>query len=264
MSENKKYYYIKLKDNYFDQDNIKVLEAIPNGHIYSLIVVKLYLKATKYGGQLKMTESIPYDPKKIDILASVLNHDVAHVKEAIRLSSELGIISIFDTGEIWMSEIQNFIGHSSSEADRKRAYRKKLIEEEIEEVGHLSDVRPPEKEIEIETEIETEINKVEKFNFKKSLLGLGVEKEVVDDWMKVRKNKGATNTEISFNTISSQIKKSKYSATQCIMLSIVKDWKGFNNAWIKKEDEETIEGFASNEEKENKEELNKKLQGVYK
>ncbi len=157
MSDNKKYYYIKLKDNYFDQDNIKVLESVPNGHIYSLIVVKLYLKATKYGGQLRMTESIPYDPKKIDILASVLNHDVAHVKEAIRFSNELGIISILDTGDMWMSEIQNFIGHSSSEADRKRAYRSKIKEIESDTMGHLSDERPPKIEIEIELEREKEL-----------------------------------------------------------------------------------------------------------
>ena len=149
MSDNKKYYYIKLKDNYFDQDNIKILESVPNGHIYSLIIVKLYLKATKYGGQLRMTESIPYDPTKLDILANVLNHDVAHVKEAIKLSGELGIISILDTGAMWMSEIQNFIGNSSSEADRIREYRSGLKKESVQ----LYDKSTPKIEIELDIEI---------------------------------------------------------------------------------------------------------------
>jgi len=171
MSDDKKYYYIKLKDNYFDQDNVKILESVTNGHIYSLIIVKLYLKATKYGGQLKMTGSIPYDPTKIDILAKVLHHDVSHVREALKLSNELGIITIQDSGAMWMTEIQNFIGLSSSEADRKRAYRKGISQSNFEKIrqisdkcpsqiallGHLSDVRPP--EIEIEIEIEKDIEK---------------------------------------------------------------------------------------------------------
>ena len=157
MADNKKYYYIKLKDNYFDQDNIKILESFPNGHVYSLIIVKLYLKATKYGGQLRMTESIPYDPSKINILASVLNHDIDHVKKSIELGSELGIISIIDGGEMWMSEIQNFIGQSSTEADRKREYRKQIESKERQMSGHNEDKTTPEKEKELEKEKEKEL-----------------------------------------------------------------------------------------------------------
>ncbi|MCP4986008.1 MAG: hypothetical protein GY928_08050, partial [Colwellia sp.] len=187
MSDNKKYYYIKLKDNYFDQDNIKILESVPNGHVYSLIIVKLYLKATKYGGQLRMTESIPYDPSKLDILANVLNHDVAHVKEAIKLSSDLGIISILDTGDMWMAEIQNFIGQSSSEADRIRQYRSKLNKVAIEDKGQ--NVQMYEKstpELEIEKEIELKIDTEKELKPKKSK-SLSLEK--VKDYLSIMRNK---------------------------------------------------------------------------
>lgn len=124
--DNLKYYYIKLKDNYFEQDNIKVLESLPNGHIYSLILIKMYLKASKFNGQLMMTSSIPYDPNNLQILASVLNHDVSHVRDAIRAGVELDLITIVDGREIWLNEIQNMIGRSSTEADRIRAYRQTL------------------------------------------------------------------------------------------------------------------------------------------
>jgi predicted phage replisome organizer len=126
MSDNMKYYYIKLKDNYFEQDNIKVLESMPNGHIYSLILIKLYLKASKYGGQLKMTPTIPYDPESVQTLASVINHDVSHVKEALKIAVDLDLIRIIDGREIWLTEIQNLIGSSSTEADRIREYRRTL------------------------------------------------------------------------------------------------------------------------------------------
>lgn len=182
MSDNKKYYYIKLKDNYFDQDNIKILESVKNGHIYSLIIVKLYLKATKYGGQLRMTESIPYDPSKIDILANVLNHDIAHVKEAIKLASELGIISILDTGAMWMDEIQNFIGNSSSEADRIREYRKGLKSDSVQ----LYDKSTPKKEIELEIKKDKELKikevKHKHGEYKKVLLTDTQYNSLLTDW----------------------------------------------------------------------------------
>ena len=184
MSDNRKYYYIKLKENYFDQDNIKVLESVNNGHIYSLIIVKLYLKATKYGGQLRMTESIPYDPTKIDILANVLNHDIAHVKEAIRVASELGIITILDDGQMWMAEIQNFIGQSSTEADRIRDYRNRLSVQ-------MYDKSTPELDIDKDIDIDIEINTVSKKptkhkhgEYKNVLLSDTQYSKLLEDWGK--------------------------------------------------------------------------------
>ena len=147
MSTSKKYFYLKLKDSYFDQDNIKIMEAQENGYIYSLIVLKLYLKSIKHDGKLMMTDSIPYDPDNIDILAKVLNHDIAHVKEAIRLGVELELITILNTKEIWMTDIQNFIGESSTEADRIRKYRKKL------KGVQMYDKSTPELEIELKKEL---------------------------------------------------------------------------------------------------------------
>ena len=126
MPDNKKYYYIKLKDNYFDQDNIKVLEAQENGYIYSLIIIKLSIKSARYGGCLMMTDKIPYSPDKIETLAKIINHDVSHVRDAIRIASELDLITIVDGYQIWITQIQNMIGHSSTEADRMRKYRKQL------------------------------------------------------------------------------------------------------------------------------------------
>ena len=156
MADNEKYYYIKLKDSYFDQDNIKVLESMKNGHLYSLIIIKLYLKASKTDGQLMMTQRIPYDPSNVDTLASVLGHDVDHVKEAIRLGVQLDLIKIIDGKEIWMTEIQNMIGQSSTEADRIRLYRKKLDAKALPESKDVQmyDKSTPEIEKEIELEIE--------------------------------------------------------------------------------------------------------------
>ena len=160
MSDNRKYYYIKLKDNYFDQDNIIVLESVENGYIYSNIILKMYLKSIKFDGKLMMTERIPYDPTKINILSNALRHDPAHVEKAIKLAVELDLITILDSGEIFCNDIQNFIGHSSTEADRKREYRVKIKEKNNggQLSGHVSDERTPEREIDIKREIDKEID----------------------------------------------------------------------------------------------------------
>ncbi len=154
MSDNKKYYYLKLKDNYFDQDNIKVLESMKNGHIYSLIILKLYVKSSKYDGKLMMTHEIPYKPDNVDILANVINHDIDHVKEAIKKGIQLGLITLLNTKEFWMTEIQNFIGHSSTEADRIREYRNKIG---CTNVQQMNDKSTP--ELKIDKEIELDIKK---------------------------------------------------------------------------------------------------------
>ena len=71
------------------------------------------------------------------------------------------------------------------------------------------------------------------FNFRLSLIDLGVNEKIVEDWIKVRKTKNATNTETAFNKIKSQILKSGKTANECITLAVERDWKGFEAEWIK-------------------------------
>jgi len=88
-----------------------------------------------------------------------------------------------------------------------------------------------------------EINKVNKskivsasppkFSFKKAFLDLGVSEEVLNDWLIVRKNKKASNTETAFNAIKSEFDKNKtHTAHEIICICAAKDWKGFKNEWL--------------------------------
>ena len=62
MSDNRKYYYLKLKENYFDDDSIVLLESMQDGVLYSNILLKLYLKSLKHGGRLQLDEDMPMQP----------------------------------------------------------------------------------------------------------------------------------------------------------------------------------------------------------
>lgn len=48
MSDNKKYYYLKLKDNFFDSDEVVALENNKNGSLYSMFYLKTLCKSDYY------------------------------------------------------------------------------------------------------------------------------------------------------------------------------------------------------------------------
>ena len=126
MSDNKKYYYMKLKEDFFDTEEMIILEGMQDGYIYSNILLKLYLKSLKTNGRLMLRDLIPYNA---EMIANITRHNVSSVKVALDIFKKLGLIEVLDDGAIYMKDIQNFVGSSSSEADRKRAYRLKIKEE---------------------------------------------------------------------------------------------------------------------------------------
>lgn len=158
MSDNKKYYYLRLKENFFDSDELKILESMKDGYLYSNILLKLYLRSLKNDGKLVVNDRIPYNA---EMLASVTGHQIGTVKQALSIFKDLGLIDVLENGAIYMLDIQNFIGKGSSEADRKREYRQRIETDRTNvqtNLRQISDKNPPEIEIEIELEIEKEIH----------------------------------------------------------------------------------------------------------
>ena len=154
MSDNKKYYYLKLKDNFYDSEEMIILQNMPDGYLYSDILMKLYLRSLKNNGKLMFNDLIPYTPS---VLAQVVRHQVGTVEKALRIFEQLNLIEILDNGAIYMLNIQNFIGESSTEADRIRKYRSK-IKQDVQMLQQVNDESTP--EIEIEKEIELDINNI--------------------------------------------------------------------------------------------------------
>ena len=77
-------------------------------------------------------------------------------------------------------------------------------------------------------------NKEEVFSFKKSLLELGIEKQIVSDWLKVRAKKKASNTDTAFKGLKTEIKKTGLSANECIKKAVENSWAGFSSEWLNK------------------------------
>ncbi len=157
MADNKKYYYLKLKESFFDSESMKLLQGMQDGYLYSDILLKLYLQSLRQEGRLMYRDIIPYTP---NMIATVTGHQVGTVEKAMKIFEQMGFVEILDNGAIYMMDIQNFIGQSSSEGDRKRAYRNLINAEKIKlsensdatngetNIGQMSaqmsDIHPPE------------------------------------------------------------------------------------------------------------------------
>ena len=161
MAVNKKYYYLKLKENFFNSDEIVLVENMQDGILYSNILLKLYLLSLKYNGFLRLNENITYSAQMI---ATITRHEIGTVERALNIFLQFGLIVSAADGSIYMTNIEDMVGKSSTEADRKRLARaevKKLGGQTADKcppnVLNLSDIRPPEIEIEKETDIKKEL-----------------------------------------------------------------------------------------------------------
>lgn len=150
MSDNdkKRFYWLKLKKDFFQQHQIKVLKALPNGRLYALIYLELLAESTTHDGELRYSKMLPYDTVT---LASVIDEDKDNVEKAIETFINLELVEILDDGTIFMREIQKLIGSETGKAERMRDYRER---KKIENATSLPQCSLENREQSIENRIE--------------------------------------------------------------------------------------------------------------
>lgn len=135
----KKYYWMKLKEDFFDDDAIEWLEEQPKGKEYALFYLKLCLKSLKTNGVLIRsvgTLLVPYDTKK---LAEITKTDFDTVVVAMELLKNIGLITILEGGEICLPRMEEMIG---SETDKAVIMRKMREQKRISDGNNVTDVLP--------------------------------------------------------------------------------------------------------------------------
>lgn len=120
MRDNQKYYYLRLKESYFEQESIVLLESMQDGILYSNILLKLCLKSLKHGGRLQLDDNIPYTAQMI---AAITRQQVGTVERALQIFIKLGLVELLENGTLYMSNMELLIGQSSAEGERKRRAR---------------------------------------------------------------------------------------------------------------------------------------------
>ena len=121
MSDNRKYYYLKLKENFYNSETMVILESMQDGLLYSNLLLKMYLMSLKSGGILMLNDHLPHTPQTI---ATFTRHQVGTVERALKVFLEFGLVEILTDGAYYMADIQLLIGQSSTEGERKKKERR--------------------------------------------------------------------------------------------------------------------------------------------
>lgn len=133
----KRYYWLKLKEDFFEDDTINWLEEQENGKDYVIFYLKLCLKSLSNDGYLIRyvgEKLLPYDVKA---LAKLTDTHADTVAVAMKTFIEIGLIERLDSGEIYLKQIDEMVGSETDAAIRKRRSRAKLqVEEQRNQIAH--------------------------------------------------------------------------------------------------------------------------------
>ena len=119
MSDNK-FYWLKLKKDFFKRHDIYVLECMENGREVVLLYIKMLVESIDHNGCLRFNENIPYTP---DMLSAIFHTDPNIVNFALNILTELSLLEIDSEGTIRLTKFSDFVGCDTKAAINKRRQR---------------------------------------------------------------------------------------------------------------------------------------------
>ena len=139
MAENRRFYYLKLKESFYNSETMVVLESMPDGLLFSNLLLKMYLMSLKCGGILMLNDHIPHT---VQTIATFTRHQIGTVERAIKIFMEFGLVEVLTDGAFYMTDIQLLIGQSSTEGERKKRERSRLQRQKL-LPSSKADICPP-------------------------------------------------------------------------------------------------------------------------
>lgn len=122
MEDNKKYYWLKLKEDFFDEKYIKALRKLPDGDALTIVYLKMQLKSLKTEGIIQYDHILPSAEEE---LALVLDEDVNIVRLTLSAIINMGLVEQWENDTLYMVAMQNLIGSETAVAARVRKHREK-------------------------------------------------------------------------------------------------------------------------------------------
>ena len=162
----KKYYWLKLKDNFFNQKEVKKLRRIAGGDTYTIIYLKMQLLSIKKDGIIEFEGT---EKDLAEQLSYEIDEDGDNIQTTLLFLKANNLIEEISENNFLLTKVPDCIGKEGASAERVRRHRerKALLEKEKEqkmlqcnsEVTNSNDVViESNTEIEKEKEIEKEIN----------------------------------------------------------------------------------------------------------
>ena len=120
----KRYYWLKLKRDFFKRHDIRIIEDMPNGKDYVLFYLKLLVESVDHEGALRFSDTIPYNE---NMLSTITNTNIDLVRTAMKVFTELHMIDVLDNQTIFMNEVQGLLGTETYWAEQKRKQKFKAL-----------------------------------------------------------------------------------------------------------------------------------------
>ena len=152
----KRFYWLKLPDDFFRQKPIKKLRKIAGGDTYTVIYLKMLLLSIKQNGKL-FFEGV--EENFCEELALDLDEEVENVEVTVRFLLAQGLLKLMEENEYELTECSRMVGSESSSAERMRRLRSNKASQcdaNVTEALRMSDV-------DIEKEIEKDKEKDKKY-----------------------------------------------------------------------------------------------------
>lgn len=148
-----RFYWLKLKRDFFKRHDIRIIESMQNGKDYILFYLKLLCESVDHEGNLRFNDQIPYNE---EMLATITNTNIDIVRSAIQMFSKLGMMEIMDDGTFYMNEVNKMIGSAvdNDNANRQRRFRERQKELALQESYDNVTKNNESKSIELEKDIE--------------------------------------------------------------------------------------------------------------
>lgn len=125
----KRYYWLKLKEDFFRQKAIKKLRRIAGGDTFTIIYLKMQLLSLKENGKL-FYEGV--EENFCEELALEIDEDVDNVTLTVGFLIKHGLLTEVEHDEYLLPETVSSIGSETAGAERQRKYaaKKKALEDE--------------------------------------------------------------------------------------------------------------------------------------
>ena len=122
MSENKRYYWMKLKKDFFEQKMIKILRTFDNGEKMIMIFLKIQLHSLENDGYIYYENMLPTFEQE---LAIAIDEDTESVKLTLETLIRFGAVEKVDDKKYYITALEDCIGSESSSAQKMRRKREK-------------------------------------------------------------------------------------------------------------------------------------------
>lgn len=119
----KRYYWLKLKEEFFQDKEVKKLRKIAGGDTYTIIYLKLMLLSLKSDGRLYFDgiEETFYEE-----LALEMDEDSENVRVTLMYLEKMGLVQLKSEDEIYLTQMESLIFSESESAERVRKHRAKM------------------------------------------------------------------------------------------------------------------------------------------